>query len=144
MISMHFEAAPRRLRRPTTDLDAWAEPCLRPACSSKSKTFFAGAIMRPVLRCSRGPPSVEDGSGSSSNRPTGRHALGVHGAAIYTEVRCTPDLFCGRLAYCAARHSSLTKDRHERAGEDAHGRGTTCARAAGWQCARQAFIANQP
>jgi len=55
----------------------------------------AGTIMRTILRCSWGPPSVEDGNGSSSNSPTGRHALVVHGTAIYTEDRCTPHLSPG-------------------------------------------------
>ena len=54
-----------------------------------------GAIMRTVLRCSRGPPSVEDGNGSSSNSQTGRHALVLHGTPIYTEDRCTPHLSLG-------------------------------------------------
>jgi len=52
--------------------------------------------------------------------------------------------FCGRLAHCAVRHSSLTKDWLERVGEDVHGRGAKCAHAAGWQGARQACKANQP
>ena len=46
----------------------------------------AGAIMRPVLRCSRGLPSVEDGNDNTSNCPTGHHALSMHGTAIYMTV----------------------------------------------------------
>jgi len=61
----------------------------QPALDEAHPGGGAGAIMRPVLR----PPSVEDANGSSSNSPTCRHALGVHGTAIYTEVRCTPQLF---------------------------------------------------
>ena len=55
----------------------------------------AGTIMRTILRCSWGPPSVEDGNCSSSNGPPGRHALGVHETAIYMEVRYTSHLSPG-------------------------------------------------
>jgi len=55
----------------------------------------ASTIMCTVWRCSRGPPSMEDGNGSSSNSTTGRHALGVHATLIYTEVWCNPHLSPG-------------------------------------------------
>ena len=74
----------------------------QPALDEAQPGGGAGAIMRHVLKCSRGPPSVEDGNGSSSKGPTGRHALGVHGTAIYMEVRCTPHLSPGVWPTAAA------------------------------------------
>ena len=64
----------------------------QPALEKSHPSGCTGAIMRPVLRCYQGPPSVEDGNGNSLNRPTGWHTVGVHGTAIYTEVWCIPHL----------------------------------------------------
>jgi len=58
----------------------------QPALDKAHPVVATGATMRPVLRCSRRPPSVMDANGSSLNSLTGRHALGVHGAAICMEI----------------------------------------------------------